>query len=155
MTRRLSLLSLAALGGAVLMTAHSASASPQRPLREIHCDLLGQERGRLITIRTPGLHVLAQTANGRHFEPAIPQGTAGISCGRTSIVPAAWDDRVILLGLPLLIAEEGMAGRIGILEIDNGRFRFRFIRGRARDGEQALIDARIRAFQTRFEASQR
>ena len=37
----------------------------------------------------------AQTAGGQAFAPAIPQGISGISCGRTSVVPAAWDDQVV------------------------------------------------------------
>lgn len=155
MTRRLSPLSLAALGGAMLVAALPAGASPQRQVREIRCDLLEQDRGRLITVEANDLHVLRQTEGGRRFQPAIPEGTAGISCGRTHIVPAAWDDQVILLGVPLFIAELGSANRFGVLEIDNGRFRFRFISGEARPEEQAMIDERIETFQARFDAAQR
>ena len=155
MNLRITLLSLAAFGGATLVTAAPAAATPQRPLTEIRCDLLERDRGRLVTIEAPDLHVLAQTANGQRFAPAIPTGMAGISCGRTSVIPAAWDDQVIMLGLPLFIAEAGTLGRVGVLEIDNGQFRYRFIRGEARPEEQAQIDERVQTYQSRFDAAQR
>jgi hypothetical protein len=107
----------------------------------------------LVTIEAPGLHVLEQTADGRNFQPAIPQGISGISCGRTSVIPAAWDDRVVSLGLFLLISDP--AGRLGSLEIDNGRYRFRLMRGQVQPEEQAQIDERIRLYQSRFDAAQR
>ena len=153
MTKPLILLSLAALGGATLLAAAPAAATSSRELRELRCDMLEQQRGgRMVTIEAPNLHVLAQTADGRPFAPAIPQGISAISCGRTSVIPAAWDDRVITLGFPLFIAS---GSRLGVLEIDNGRYRFRFIQGEAQPEEQALIDERIQAFQARFDALQR
>ena len=153
MNLRLSLLSLAALGGATVITTTPATASTPRELREIRCDMLEQDRGRLVTIEASGLHVLAQTAGGREFAPAIPQGISGISCGRTSVVPAAWDDKVMALGLFLFIADP--AGRLGVLEIDNGRYRFRLMHGSTRPEEQAQIDERLQVFQARFDAAQR
>ena len=117
--------------------------------------MLEQNRGRMVTIEAPDLHVLAQTAGGQNFAPAIPRGIAAISCGRTSVIPAAWDDQVLALGLPLFIAETGTRGRVGVLEIDNGRYRFRLIRGEMQPEEQAEIDARVQAYQARFDAAQR
>ena len=155
MTSFKSLLSCAAFAGAMLATATPAAGTPQRELREIRCDLLEHNRGQLLTVEAPDLHVLAQTAGGQRFEPAIPQGMAGISCGRTSVIPAAWDDQVLALGLPLFIAETGTQGRVGVLEIDNGRYRFRLIRGQAQPEEQARIDAQVQTFQARFDAAQR
>ena len=155
MTLRMSLLSLAALSGVTVLAAAPAAATSPRELREIRCDMLEQNRGRLITIEAPGLHVLAQTANGQRFEPASPRGIAGSSCGRSSGIPAAWDDQVLALGLPLFIAENSSVGRVGVLEIDNGRYRFRMIRGQAEPEEQAQIDERIQTYQARFDAAQR
>jgi hypothetical protein len=155
-TMRVSLLSLAALAGVTLVTsAPAAATTPQRELREIRCDYLEPSRGQLLTVEATDLHVLAQTADGRAFRPAVPQGMAGISCGRTSVIPAAWDDQVLALGLPLFIAETGTRGRVGVLEIDNGRYRFRLIRGEMQPEEQAQIDERIQAYQARFDAAQR
>jgi len=154
-TMRLSLLSLAALGGATLLAAAPVTATPQRPLTEIRCDMLEQDHGRLVSIEAPDLHVLAQTANGQRFAPVIPRGIVGINCGRTSVIPAAWDDQVLALGLPLFISEDGSLGRVGVLEIDNGRYRFRITRGQARPEEQAQIDERVQTFQSRFDEAQR
>ena len=154
MTSLRSLLSLAAFAG-VTLAATPAAATPQRELREIRCDYLEQERGQLLTIEATDLHVLDQTADGQRFAPAVPQGMAGISCGRTSVIPAAWDDQVLALGLPLFIAETGTRGRVGVLEIDNGRYRFRLIRGEMQPDEQAQVDERIQSYQTRFDAAQR
>ena len=153
MTKRLTLLSLAALTGATLIATAPAAASTPRELREIRCDMLEQDRGRLVTIEASDLHVLAQTAGGRDFAPAIPRGISGISCGRTSVVPAAWDDKVMALGLFLFISDP--AGRLGVLEIDNGRYRFRLMHGSTRPEEQAQIDERLQVFQARFDAAQR
>ncbi len=155
MTLRLSLLSLAALGAAACIAAAPAAATPQRELIELRCDMLEQNHGRLVTIEAPNLHVLRQTANGQRFAPAIPQGIVGISCGRSSVIPAAWDDQVLALGLPLFIAEMGTLGRVGVLEIDNGRYRFRLTRGEARPEEQAQIEERIQQYQSRFDEAQR
>jgi hypothetical protein len=153
-TLRFTLLSLAALGGATLVTMAPAVATPQRPLTEIRCDMLEQDRGRLVTIEAPDLHVLRQTANGQRFDPRLPQGVVGINCGRTSIIPAAWDDQVLALGVPLFISEAATPGRVGILEIDNGRYRFRLTRGQMQPEEQAQVDERIQTFQSRFDAAQ-
>ena len=79
MTSFKSLLSLAAFAGITLATTMPAAATPQRELREIRCDLLEQNRGQLLTVEAPDLHVLAQTSEGRRFEPTIPRGMAGIS----------------------------------------------------------------------------
>ena len=155
MTLLKPLLSIAAFAGITLAVTAPAAATPQRELREIRCDLLEQQRGQLLTVEATDLHVLAQTANGQRFQPAIPQGMAGISCGRTSVIPAAWDDQVLALGLPLFIAETGTRGRVGVLEIDNGHYRFRLIRGQMQPEEQAEIDARVQSYQARFDAGQR
>ena len=151
MTNRLAMLSLAAVGGA-LLAAVPAAAAPERPVRELRCDLLEQNRGRLETVEAPGLRVMEQTAYGLPFAYPVPQGVSGISCGRTSVIPAAWDDKVITAGLPLFIAS---GTRLGVLEIDNGRFRYRFIEGQAQRDEQARIDERVQQFQSRFDAAQR
>lgn len=159
MNSRLHALSLAALCGAgifVLGASSDASAMrPSRPLTELRCDAMENHNGRLVTIETPDLHVLRQTAASGRFAPALPEGISSIMCGRNSIIPAANDDEVIWLGLPLYIAEMGTPGRLGVLEIDQGVYRFRFLEGAPREGEQAMLDQRIAEFQARFQALQR
>ena len=150
MTLRLTALSLAALGGVFLASAAPAADSP-RPLRELRCDLMATTReGRMSTVEAPNLHVLQQTALAGRFRPEIPEGTAGIMCGRSNILPAAHDDEVILLGVPLFIAETGSNGRLGVLEIDQGRYRFRMLEGRLSVDEQAAMDSRLDEFQRRL-----
>lgn len=153
MTKRFSLLSLAVLSGVTLLASAPAAATTPRELREIRCDMMQQDRGRMVVLEATDLHVLAQTAGGREFAPAIPRGVSGIACGRTSVVPAAWDDKVMALGLFLFISDP--AGRLGVLKIDNGRYRFRLMHGRTRPEEQAQIDERLQVFQARFDAAQR
>ena len=141
---------LGAFGAAsILAAAAPAGASPQRPFREVRCDLMDTYRGRLRTYEARDLHVLEQTAAPGRFDPAIPQGTTAVICARTSIVPAANDDEVLWLGLPLFITEPG-AGRYGVLEVDGGRYRFRLIHGELTAEEQPLVDQRMAEFQTRL-----
>lgn len=159
MNSRLHALSLAALCGAGIFTlgvstAASAMRAP-RPLTELRCDAMENHNGRLVTIETPDLHVLRQTAAAERFAPALPDGISSIMCGRNSIIPAANDDEVLWLGLPLYIAEMGSGRRLGVLEIENGHYRYRFLEGQARPEEQALLDQRLAEFQARFQALQR
>jgi hypothetical protein len=153
-TLRFTALSLAALGGLALASAAPAAGSP-RPLRELRCDLMEtQSGGRMTTIEAPDLHVLQQTAAAGRFSPEIPEGTSGILCGRSSILPAAHDDEVLILGVPLFIAETGSGGRLGVLEIDQGRYRFRMLEGRLTADEQTAINGRLDEFQRRIAPAQ-
>lgn len=150
MTIRSTALSLAGVGVALASAAPATAASTQ-PLREVRCDLMETTReGRMSTIEAPDLHVLQQTGVAGRFRPEIPEGTAGIMCGRSSIMPAAHDDEVIILGVPLFIAETGSAGRLGVLEIDQSRYRFRMIEGRLSAEEQTALDSRLDEFQRRL-----
>ena len=154
MTLRFPALSLAALCGAALAAA-PAAADSQRPLTELRCDLMeSTPEGRMSTIEAPDLHVLQQTSAAGRFSTDIPEGTAGIMCGRSSILPAAHDDEVIYLGVPLFIAETGSPGRLGVLEIDQGRFRFRMLEGRLNAEEQTAMDGRLDEFQRRIAPAQ-
>jgi hypothetical protein len=149
-TLRFTALSLAALGGLFLASAAPAADSP-RPLRELRCDLMETTpQGRMSTIEAPDLHVLQQTAVAGRFTPEIPEGTAGILCGRSHILPAAHDDEVIILGVPLFIAETGSGRRLGVLEINDGRYRFRMLEGRLSADEQSAMDRRLDEFQRRL-----
>jgi hypothetical protein len=150
-TLRFTALSLAASCAAAFARAAPAAADSPRPLRELRCDLMETGRGgRMTTIEAPDLHVLQQTGAGGLFAPEIPEGTSAIMCGRSHIMPAAHDDEVIYLGLPLFIAETGSGRRLGVLEIDQGRYRFRMIEGRLSPEEQTAVDGRLDEFQRRI-----
>jgi hypothetical protein len=141
---------LAAL--AALSLSAAANAVPRTgELRESRCDTLERDGRHVLVVQAPDLHVLRDTALGGDFNPGFAESVAGILCSRSSIVPGAHDDEVVWLGLPLHIAQAGSPGRLAVLEIDRGRYRFRVIEGPAPDaGEQAEIDARLAAFQARL-----
>lgn len=150
MTRTTSLCSLAVLAALCVTTA--AGAVPRSgEVRELRCDTLEMEGRRVQVVEAPGLRVLRDTALGGDYNPAFRRPVASIMCNRNSIVPAAHDDEVIWLGMPLHIAQAGSPGRLAVLEIERGRYRFRMLEGRAPDAaEQAEIDARLAEFQGRF-----
>jgi hypothetical protein len=153
MSIRKASVGLAALG-AVSLAALGASAMARsaegREVREARCDMLENDRGTVRTIEALDLHVLRDTAQTGRFLWEPPQGIVSIMCSRNSIIPAAHDDEVIWLGMPFHIAEMGNPGRLGVLEIDSGRYRFRMLEGRIRPEEQPAIDARLAEFQARF-----
>ena len=150
MTLRFAALSLAAWGVALAFSAPTA-ADAQRPISELRCDLMETTgEGRISTIEAPDLNVLQQTAVAGRFRPEIPEGTAGIMCGRSHILPAAHDDEVIILGVPLFIAETDLGRRLGVLEINQGRYRFRMLEGRLSADEQTAMDGRLDEFQRRL-----
>jgi hypothetical protein len=136
-------LSITALG------VSSATAGPSE-LQEIRCDTLQMDEGRVQRVMAPGLHVLRDTALSQPFEPRLDEGVVSIVCSRDHLLPASNDDKVLWLGLPLHIAEMGSPGRLGVLELDQGRYRFRMLEGALRAEEQAELDARLAEFQARF-----
>lgn len=139
--------------GAMLLASLGMSAATGRTnqLREIRCDMLGMDHGAVRTIEALDLHVLRDTAREGAFAPTIPQGIVGIMCARTSIVPAAYDDEVVLLGMAFHIAQMGSSHRLAVIELNEGRYRYRMLQGPAPDAEeQAAIDARLAEFQARF-----
>lgn len=148
---RVSLFCGVAALAAASLTASAEAASRSDELRELRCDTLEMERGRVVVVEAENLRVLRDTALGGDFDPGFSRPVAGIMCSRNSIVPAAHDDEVIWLGLPLHIAQSGSSGRLAVLEIEQGRYRYRLLGGRVPDAaEQAAIDARLAEFQARF-----
>ena len=95
------------------------------------------------------LHVLTLTAADR-FAPALPSGTQAIVCVRNSIIPAAYDDKVLALGIPLIIAETARPHRLGVLEINDGRYRYRLMEGTLPAADQAAVQARLEEYRTRL-----
>jgi hypothetical protein len=79
--------------------------------------------------------------------PAVPPTTEGILCRRDSIAPQEGDDGVITAYTVALYLVAG--GRVGILEISNGQYRFRMIEGQATPEEKQLIQSRLNLFQAR------
>jgi len=135
-----SVLSLAAIGA-------SAMAPRSGELRESECFMLDASNGRAEAIQRLDLHVLRDTARSGRFQLALRPGIVGLMCTRNDILPAAHDDEVVWLGIPFHISQ---SGRLGVLEIVEGRFRFRLISGRLRPEERRALDARLAEFQARF-----
>ncbi len=138
-----------AAAGALAIAAVGASASPSE-IREIRCDTLEMDNGRLQTVQALDLHVLRDTARNGRFSPRLDRSVVSIMCSRNDILPAANDDEVVWLGMPLHIAEMGSPGRLGVLEINEGQYRFRMLEGRLRADEEQPLAARLAEFQARF-----
>ena len=131
-----------------------AAATPAPP--ESRCAyIIRDAAGAIHPGEDPALHVLDQTAADGPFAPVKPAGAVGIQCWRTSIVPAAHDEEVILAHLALLIAETtGPAPRrIGALDYDGTRFRYTMRTGTLTAAEQAAVDARLAEYLARIHPS--
>src|ERR1044072_6594397 len=95
---------------------------------ETRCNYMVSGGGRVYRLDAPEIRVLRQTAGDAPFAPGIPAG-ATIRCGRSDIVPAANDWKVLAAGYPLAITEvtEEHDGGIAILEMGNGRGNYRYL----------------------------
>lgn len=134
-------LTLLAFGSAALLAQPSAAAT----VSETRCDYM-LAAGAMVT--APDLRVLEATARPGPFKPGLPAG-ASIACGRSSIVPASRDWKVLEAGHVLYIVEATGAkdGRIGALEISAGQFRYRLIEGQLTPAEAEQVMERLNAFQ--------
>ena len=150
MTPGFRFLPLAALG--LVALAGGAIATPDAP-REDRCDVQARSGRELQTIEMRDLHVIAQTASERQFAPSLPDGTQAIVCVRNSIIPAAHDDKVLALGIPLIIAETGRPHRLGVLEVNEGRYRYRLMEGSLPAADQAAVQARLQEYSARLAPS--
>jgi hypothetical protein len=149
MNLRMKMLCIAALGaGSTALGATAAAASPDRQIEE-RCDVQARAGHVLQTVAMRDLHVLALTAADR-FEPALPSGAEAIVCLRSSITPAAHDDKVLALGIPLIIVELGRPHRLGVLEVSDGAFRFRMMEGSLPAADQAAVQARLEEYRSRI-----
>jgi hypothetical protein len=133
------------------LAAQPAQAVVDSEPTETGCDYIDRS-GQPGTAPTPGLHVLADTRGDAPYAPAVPEGAA-IRCGRSDIVPAANDWKVVAAGYPFYIvdAADGPEPRVAVLVISQGQMRFRFIRGRLTSEEEPRIQARLNAFQLHFQ----
>ena len=150
MNLRMTMLCIAALGaGSIALLAPASAAGRQF---EERCDVQTRSGRVLETIEMRDLHVLGLTAGDR-CAPSLPRGTEAIVCLRGSITPAAYDDKVVALGIPLIIAELGRPHRLGVLEVNDGAFRFRMMEGTLPAADQAAVQARLEEYRTRLAAT--
>jgi hypothetical protein len=148
MSNRTKFIALAAFGSASL--AFGAAATATDAQREDRCDVQARSGHDLQTVEMQDLHVLAQTGSGQAFAPSLPNGAQAIVCVRTSIIPAAYDDKVLALGIPLIIVETGRPHRLGVLEINDGRYRYRMMEGALATADQAAVQARLQEYSARM-----
>lgn len=106
--------------------------------------------GTVHNLNLPELRVLVPTAQPGRFAPSLPDGVVAILCGRAGLIPAANDDKVLALGIPFYILETGNPGRLGVLEISQGQFRFRMLEGALRPEEEQPLQSRLDEFQSRL-----
>jgi hypothetical protein len=119
MSMRIFSLGVAAFGASIALAAPAGASADN--MREDRCDVQARAGHDLQTVEMRDLHVLTQTASAAQFAPALPSGAQAIVCVRNSIIPAAHDDKVLALGIPLIIAETTRPHRMGVLEINDGR----------------------------------
>lgn len=82
-----------------------------------------------------------------------PENAIAVQCARERITPRLHDDRV-LVELSLTINLQA-GDRIGVLEVSDGRFRYRLIKGDLRGGaESKEIGDRLDLFQARVQGEQ-
>ena len=142
------ILPIAALAGAAWLALQAPAGAASRPFEE-RCDVQARSGRELQTIEMRDLHVLALTA-ADHFQPALPSGTQAIICLRNDIIPAAYDDKVTALGIPLIIVELGRPHRIGVLEVTDGSFRYRMMEGALPASDQNAVQARLEEYRSRI-----
>lgn len=137
---------------AALLAAQVGPAANQTEPTETRCAYLVSRDGRVQTLTEPALHVLRDTARDGAYAPGLPAGAA-IQCGRSDIVPAANDWKVIDAGHVLFIVDVSGSDdpRVAALEISNGQLRYRFVSGRMTEAEEPRIMARLNAFQLHFQ----
>jgi len=149
MNLRMKMLCIAMIGaGSMALGASAGAAGPDRQ-REDRCDVQARTGHVVETIAMPDLHVLEQ-ASSASFAPSLPRGAEAIVCLRTSITPAAHDDKVLALGIPLIIVEVGRPHRMGVLEIADGAFRYRLTEGTLPAADQAAVQARLEEYRGRL-----
>lgn len=146
--------------GAVLALAAFFAAAPARPAqpaapaREIECALLVRFGTMIEGVPAPGLHLLNRTAADPPFSATLSTNVVRVGCRRTIIVPGPHDDVVATRGIPLTIVEEG-SGRVLVLDLAGGRFRYRMESGSLTADEAALATLRLAEFQARRQPTPR
>lgn len=135
---------------AAFAAAQTAPAVIDTEPTEIGCDYITRE-AQTVEPPPPGLHVLEQTRGEGPFVAAIPEGAA-VRCGRSVIVPAANDWKVLAAGHPFYIVEvtDAPEQRAAVLELIDGRVQYRTIRGDLTEDEAQRVEARMNAFQPHF-----
>ncbi len=100
------------------------------------------------------LHVLQATSHDGKFTlpPDAPAAPTGLLCGRSSLIPAQNDYKVLLAGLTLGIARNDLPdARIGVLELVSGKLQFRMIDGKLTVEEMKILQPRLDTLQRKID----
>lgn len=123
----------------------AAAAASDAGLTEAHCDILAKlPDGKIQAITVDKLKVLEQTRSSPEFSLVVPEGYGppAIRCLRSDIIPAENDWKVLIGGYPLYI-QSSSADQLVVLELSNGQFRVRFVRGTLSPDEADRMQARL------------
>jgi hypothetical protein len=102
-----------------------------------------------------GIDSVILSTERNNFEPKIPKASKanGVMCGRNGFFLAPNDFKVLKAGIVLYVADKGRGHpeRLGVLEISDGRVRFRSFKGDQPTSEQLTnIQSRLNTFQNEF-----
>jgi hypothetical protein len=137
---------------------------PWLPPRYVDAEDLPSESSCLVIARNAGgtvhsvplssLHVLESTSHAGKFAlpPDAPAGPTGLLCGRSSLIPAPNDYKVLLAGLTLGISKNDEPNaRLGVLELVSGKLQFRMIDGVLTVEEMKMLQPRLDALQLKVD----
>ena len=113
----------------LLLLSAARGAVTTAPVAEGACGVIkptADQQGEFVA--QPDLHVLAQTGSGQRFKLDDAPAGSFVMCARAAVLPVANDAELVLSGYPFMIAEDP-GDRIGVLEISDGKFRFRMVQG--------------------------
>jgi hypothetical protein len=135
----------------VLLLAVAATAVADEPT-EMSCSVISREsNGALKTTPLDSLKVIEQTSKDGAF--ALPRGVPGnvqaVICKRSSVMPAAYDYKVLRAGYTLYMTDD--LERVAALGLVDGKVQFNMIDGAMTEAEQSQAAVRLRELQARVE----
>ena len=110
--------------------------------------------GKTNIIVLPSLHVLASTAQEGAFKlpTDAPANVMGMMCGRSSLIPAPNDYKLLQAGFTLaIVRNDESKSRAGVLELVSGRLQFRMIDGVMSKEETNALQPRLNEMQLRVD----
>lgn len=144
---------------AIVLLAQSALASESLVERSAasteRCSVVYlADSGASTSVVLASLLVIPQTSTDQPFKlPAdAPANVQAVTCGRSaSLLPAKNDYKVVVAGYLLsIVAPHG--GRVGLLELVNGRLQFRMLSGEMTESETSELQVILNDSQTAMDS---
>ncbi len=145
--------SKANVAGIFLVVALAATPALADEPTEVSCSVITLEsNGAPKTTPMDTLKVIEQTSKDGAFAlpRGAPKGVQAVMCKRSSILPAAHDDKVLQAGYMLYISDE--LGRVAVLGMADGRVQLDMLDGALTEAEQAQARARLAQFTARSQS---